>query len=130
MTLPACRTNRFLRALRREPVDRTPVWLMRSGRPLPAEYRATARAPQLPRDGEESRARLRGHAATARALSARRRDPVLDILTVPDAMGLGLYFEEGEGPKSRIPCARRPTIAKLAVPDIGSELRYVTDAVS
>jgi uroporphyrinogen decarboxylase len=53
-----------------------------------------------------------------------------DILTVPDAMGLGLYFVEGEGPKFERPVRSAADIAKLGVPDMGTELRYVTDAVS
>src|SRR5690606_18231809 len=53
-----------------------------------------------------------------------------DILTIPDAMGLGLSFVEGEGPKFERPIRTEADIAKLAVPDIGTELRYVTDAVS
>ncbi len=52
-----------------------------------------------------------------------------DILTVPDAMGLGLYFAEGEGPKFERPVRTEEDIARLAVPDIGASLRYVTDAV-
>ena len=122
--------SRLLRALRREPVDRTPVWLMRqAGRYLP-EYRATraqagsflalAKNPEL---------------ACEVTLQPLRRFPLdaailfSDILTVPDAMGLGLYFVEGEGPKFERPVRSVADIAKLAVPDMGSELRYVMDAV-
>ena len=53
-----------------------------------------------------------------------------DILTIPDAMGLGLYFAEGEGPKFERPVRDEAAVAKLVVPDIGRELKYVTDAVS
>ncbi|HZH43664.1 MAG TPA: uroporphyrinogen decarboxylase [Lysobacter sp.] len=130
MTAPL-KNDRFLRALRREPVDRTPVWLMRqAGRYLP-EYRAT-------------RARAGSFLAMAKnpelacevTLQPLERFPLdaailfSDILTVPDAMGLGLYFAEGEGPKFERPVRSAADIAKLAVPDVGRELRYVTDAVS
>ena len=131
MTHAPLQNDRFLRALRREPVDRTPVWLMRqAGRYLP-EYRAT-------------RARAGSFLAMAKnpelacevTLQPLERFPLdaailfSDILTVPDAMGLGLYFVEGEGPKFERPVRTAADIAKLAVPDVGRELRYVTDAVS
>jgi uroporphyrinogen decarboxylase len=123
--------SRLMRALRREPVDCTPVWLMRqAGRYLP-EYRATraqagsflalAKNPEL---------------ACEVTLQPLRRFPLdaailfSDILTVPDAMGLGLYFVEGEGPKFERPIRTVADIEKLAVPDMGRELRYVMDAVS
>ena len=122
--------DRFLRALRREPVDRTPVWLMRqAGRYLP-EYRATraqagsflnlAKNPEL---------------ACEVTLQPLRRFPLdaailfSDILTVPDAMGLGLYFADGEGPKFERPIRSAADIDRLAVPDMEGELRYVMDAV-
>ena len=124
------RNDRLLRALRREPVDRTPVWLMRqAGRYLP-EYRATraqagsflglAKHPEL---------------ACEVTLQPLRRFPLdaailfSDILTIPDAMGLGLYFADGEGPRFERPVRTAADIAKLAVPDMESELRYVMDAV-
>ncbi|MDQ2702993.1 MAG: uroporphyrinogen decarboxylase [Pseudomonadota bacterium] len=129
--LPASLKNdRFLRALRREPVDRTPVWLMRqAGRYLP-EYRAT-------------RARAGSFLAMAKnpelacevTLQPLRRFPLdaailfSDILTIPDAMGLGLYFADGEGPKFERPVRDAAAIAKLGVPDMEAELRYVMDAV-
>ncbi|QWP76558.1 uroporphyrinogen decarboxylase [Lysobacter sp. K5869] len=122
--------DRFLRALRRQPVDRTPVWLMRqAGRYLP-EYRATraqagsflnlAKNPEL---------------ACEVTLQPLRRFPLdaailfSDILTVPDAMGLGLYFADGEGPKFERPIRSAADIAKLGVPDMETDLRYVMDAV-
>ncbi|KRB02580.1 uroporphyrinogen decarboxylase [Lysobacter sp. Root690] len=130
MTSQAPTNDRFLRALRRQPVDRTPVWLMRqAGRYLP-EYRATraqagsflnlAKNPEL---------------ACEVTLQPLRRFPLdaailfSDILTVPDAMGLGLYFADGEGPKFERPIRSADDIAKLAVPDMETELRYVMDAV-
>ncbi len=128
---PTLKNDRFLRALRREPVDATPVWLMRqAGRYLP-EYRATrakagsflamAKNPDLACE------------VTLQPLARFDLDAAIlfsDILTVPDAMGLGLYFVEGEGPKFERPVRSAADIAKLGVPDMGSELRYVMDAVS
>ncbi|MBW8311963.1 MAG: uroporphyrinogen decarboxylase [Rhizobium sp.] len=125
------KNDRFLRALRREPVDCTPVWLMRqAGRYLP-EYRATrkqagsfmglATNPELA--CEVTLQPLRRYELDAAILFS-------DILTVPDAMGLGLYFAEGEGPKFERPVRTPADIARLAVPDMDSSLRYVMDAVS
>lgn len=122
--------DRLLRALRREPVDRTPVWLMRqAGRYLP-EYRAT-------------RARAGSFLAMAKnpdiacevTLQPLERFPLdaailfSDILTIPDAMGLELFFVEGEGPKFRHPVRTAADVARLAVPDMETELGYVMDAV-
>jgi uroporphyrinogen decarboxylase len=124
------KNDRLLRALRREPVDCTPVWLMRqAGRYLP-EYRATraeagsflamAKNPELA--CEVTLQPLRRFDLDAAILFS-------DILTVPDAMGLGLYFVEGEGPKFERPIRTAADVAKLAVPDMETELRYVMDAV-
>ena len=124
------KNDRLLRALRREPVDCTPVWLMRqAGRYLP-EYRATraragsflamAKTPELACE------------VTLQPLARFPLDAAIlfsDILTIPDAMGLELYFVEGEGPKFRHPVRDMAAIARLAVPDMESELRYVMDAV-
>ncbi|MFC0682716.1 uroporphyrinogen decarboxylase [Lysobacter korlensis] len=124
------KNDRFLRALRREPVDRTPVWLMRqAGRYLP-EYRATrAQA------GSFLKLAMNPELACEVTLQPLRRFPLdaailfSDILTVPDAMGLGLYFAEGEGPKFERPISSAADIAKLAVPDMETELGYVMNAV-
>src|SRR6266545_2366038 len=119
----------LLRALRREPTDYTPVWLMRqAGRYLP-EYNATrakagsflalAKTPSLATE------------VTLQPLERFALDAAIlfsDILTVPDAMGLGLHFAEGEGPRFKHPAADEAAIAKLAVPDM-AKLRYVFDAV-
>ena len=122
--------DRFLRALRREPVDRTPVWLMRqAGRYLP-EYRATRK-----QAGSFLGLAKNPELACEVTLQPLRRYPLdaailfSDILTVPDAMGLGLYFVEGEGPKFERPVRSAEDIARLAVPDMDGELRYVMDAV-
>jgi uroporphyrinogen decarboxylase len=123
------RNDTLLRALRREPTTYTPVWLMRqAGRYLP-EYNATrakagsflalAKTPAL---------------ATEVTLQPLERYPLdaailfSDILTVPDAMGLGLYFVEGEGPRFQRTAASEQDIARLAPPDLAS-LSYVFDAV-
>jgi len=122
--------HRFLRALRREPVDMTPIWIMRqAGRYLP-EYRATraragsflalAQTPELACE------------VTLQPLARFPLDAAIlfsDILTIPDAMGLGLHFVEGEGPKFARPLRSAAEIARLGVPDPESSLRYVTDAV-
>ena len=122
--------DRLLRALAREPVDRAPVWLMRqAGRYLP-EYRATrARAGhfmtlcQTPELACE---------VTLQPLARFPLDAAIlfsDILTIPDAMGLGLSFSEGEGPQFARPLRSAAEIDRLAVPDPEVELRYVMDAV-
>jgi len=126
----ALKNDRFLRALARQPVDRTPVWMMRqAGRYLP-EYRATraragsflqlCKAPELACE------------VTLQPLERYPLDAAIlfsDILTVPDAMGLGLYFGEGEGPRFERTIAGAADVAALATPDVESELRYVMDAV-
>src|SRR5689334_24738686 len=127
---PSATNHRFLRALRREPVDMTPVWIMRqAGRYLP-EYRATreragsflalAKTPELACE------------VTLQPLARFPLDAAIlfsDILTIPDAMGLGLHFIEGEGPRFRKPVQTADAIRKLAAPDAETELRYVMDAV-
>ena len=129
MSVPS--NDRFLRALRREPTDRPPVWIMRqAGRYLP-EYRALrARAGSF-----LALCRTPEHACEA-ALQPLRRYPLdaaivfSDILTIPDAMGLGLSFAEGEGPRLARPVRSAADIRALGVPDPDAELRYVLDAVS
>lgn len=125
------KNDTFLRALRREPTEYTPVWLMRqAGRYLP-EYRATrAKAGNFMGLCTNPQAACE---VTLQPLERYNLDAAIlfsDILTVPDAMGLGLYFSEGEGPKFERPLVTEDDVAKLAVPDIGTSLRYVTDAVS
>jgi len=122
--------DRLLRALCREPVDRTPVWLMRqAGRYLP-EYRATrARAGNFMALCQNPELACE---VTLQPLARFPLDAAIlfsDILTVPDAMGLGLSFSEGEGPQFARPLRSAADIARLAVPDPEMELRYVMDAV-
>lgn len=123
--------DRFLRALLREPVDRTPLWMMRqAGRYLP-EYRATREQagsfmglctnPELA--CEVTLQPLRRYAMDAAILFS-------DILTIPDAMGLGLYFSEGEGPRFERPLNSPADIAALEPERAVSELGYVMDAVA
>jgi len=124
------KNDRFLRALRREPVDATPVWLMRqAGRYLP-EYRET-RAKAGSFMGLATNPELACE-VTLQPLRRFDLDAAIlfsDILTIPDAMGLGLSFAEGEGPRFARPVRSSADIAKLAVPAMGSSLRYVMDAV-
>jgi uroporphyrinogen decarboxylase len=122
--------HRFLRALRREPVDCTPVWIMRqAGRYLP-EYRATRQ-----RAGSFVNLCKTPDLACEVTLQPLARYPLdaailfSDILTIPDAMGLGLSVDEGVGPRLAHPVRTRADIEKLAVPDAETELRYVMDAV-
>jgi uroporphyrinogen decarboxylase len=121
----------FLRALLRQPTDHTPMWLMRqAGRYLP-EYNATRK-----RAGSFLALCKNPELACEVTLQPLDRYPLdaailfSDILTVPDAMGLGLYFAEGEGPKFERPVRDEAAVAKLAAPDPSAELRYVTDAVT
>jgi uroporphyrinogen decarboxylase len=120
----------FLRALRREATDHVPIWLMRqAGRYLP-EYNATrARA------GSFMRLCRDPALATEVTLQPLARFPLdaaivfSDILTVPDAMGLGLAFVDGDGPRFERPLADEAAIAALVAPDL-ERLRYVFDAVA
>src|SRR5947207_1838959 len=124
------KNDTLLRALRREATTYTPVWLMRqAGRYLP-EYNATrARA------GSFMQLCTTPDLATEVTLQPLARFPLdaailfSDILTVPDAMGLGLHFAEGEGPRFRAPLRHEQDIMALAAPDPTAELRYVLDAV-
>jgi uroporphyrinogen decarboxylase len=124
------KNDTFLRALMRQETDYTPLWLMRqAGRYLP-EYRAV-------RKGAGSFMSLAKNPdfateVTIQPLDRFKLDAAIlfsDILTVPDAMGLGLYFEEGEGPKFERPLKDEKSIMDLKVPEEGS-LQYVFDAVT
>src|SRR6266850_1275489 len=125
------KNDTLLRALARQPTEHTPIWLMRqAGRYLP-EYNATrARA------GSFLALAKTPALATEVTLQPLERFPLdaailfSDILTIPDAMGLGLYFVDGEGPRFERPVRDAAAIASLAAPDPERELRYVTDAVA
>lgn len=124
------KNDRFLRALMRQPVDITPVWMMRqAGRYLP-EYRATrekagsfmdlCKSPELACE------------VTMQPLDRFALDAAIlfsDILTIPDAMGLGLHFEAGEGPRFDKPVRTAADVQRIGVPDPEGELKYVMDAV-
>lgn len=120
----------FLRALLRQPVDRTPVWMMRqAGRYLP-EYRATRE-----RAGSFLKLCMTPELACEVTLQPLARYPIdaailfSDILTIPHALGLGLQFETGEGPRIERPVRSAADVARLGVPDPATDLRYVMDAV-
>ncbi len=124
------KNDRFLRALLRQPVDRTPVWIMRqAGRYLP-EYRATRE-----KAGSFMQLCTTPELACEVTLQPLKRFPLdaailfSDILTIPDAMGLGLYFADGEGPRFKTPVRTAADVKRLAVPDPEDKLRYVMDAV-
>ncbi len=124
------KNDTLIRALLRQPTDYTPVWIMRqAGRYLP-EYRATrAKA------GDFMSLCRNPELACEVTLQPLRRFPLdaailfSDILTIPDAMGLGLYFTTGEGPRFESPVQSVDAINKLAVPDMSTSLGYVMDAV-
>lgn len=125
------KNDTFLRALLREPVSHTPLWIMRqAGRYLP-EYNATrsragnflnlCKSPDLATE------------VTLQPLARYSLDAAIlfsDILTIPDAMGLGLYFAEGEGPRFERPIRDEWEVRNLTAPDPEVSLRYVLDAVS
>ena len=120
----------LLRALAREPTEYTPIWLMRqAGRYLPEYHAIRAKA------GSFLKLAKTPALAAEVALQPLERFPLdaailfSDILTVPDAMGLGLYFAEGEGPRFERPLRDEAAIRRLAAPDPTVELRYVLDAV-
>src|SRR5437763_5258841 len=128
--MPVLKNDTLLRALRREPTPYTPIWLMRqAGRYLP-EYNATrARA------GSFLALAMTPSLATEVTLQPLARYPLdaailfSDILTIPDAMGLGLSFVEGEGPRFARPLSDEAAVGRLAVPDL-ARLAYVFDAVA
>jgi len=131
MTMPQLKNDRLIRALLHQPTDTTPVWIMRqAGRYLP-EYREVRK-----QAGDFLSLCKNKELACEVTLQPLRRfdlDGAIlfsDILTIPDAMGLGLYFAEGEGPRFERPLRSAADIKALGVPDPADSLRYVTDAVS
>lgn len=123
--------DRLLRALARQPVDRTPIWIMRqAGRYLP-EYRATRERAGSFMD--LCRSADLACEVTLQPLERYDLDAAIlfsDILTIPDAMGLGLKFVAGEGPVFERPVRSATDIARLPKPDMGTDLGYVMNAVS
>lgn len=124
------KNDRFLKALNREPVDMTPVWMMRqAGRYLP-EYRAT----RAQAGGFMNLCQNEDLACEVTIQPLERFDldaAILfsDILTIPDAMGLGLYFETGEGPRFKKPVRTEKDVEDLPLPSMESDLGYVMKAV-
>lgn len=124
------KNNNLLKALKRQPTDHTPIWLMRqAGRYLPeyrqvrkqaGDFKTLCQTPELA--CEVAMQPLRRYSLDAAILFS-------DILTIPDAMGLGLSFEEGEGPCFANPIRTADDIKKLFIPDPETELRYVMDTV-
>jgi len=125
------KNDTFLRALLRQPTEHTPIWLMRqAGRYLPEYCETRRRAGNFMNLCKNPRMACE---VTLQPLARFELDAAIlfsDILTVPDAMGLGLYFVEGEGPKFERPLREEWEIRNLAAPDPGVELRYVMDAVA
>lgn len=129
MTKP--KNDTLLRALLRQPVEYTPVWLMRqAGRYLP-EYNKTRK-----NAGDFLSLCKNQDFATEVTMQPLERFPLdaailfSDILTIPDAMGLGLYFSEGEGPRFKRPLRDEKEIRALKIPDPNTDLRYVMNAVT
>ncbi len=127
----ALKNDRLLKALRREATDVTPVWLMRqAGRYLP-EYRAVRE-----KAGDFMTLCKTPELACEVTLQPLRRFPLdaaiifSDILTIPDAMGLGLEFTAGEGPRFAKPIRTENDIAKLSIPKANTDLSYVMQAIS
>src|SRR4051812_20817424 len=123
------KSHPFLKALAREPVEYTPIWIMRqAGRYLPEyrEIRAKAgsflnlcKNPELA--CEVTLQPLRRFALDAAIIFS-------DILTIPDAMGLGLYFETNEGPRFKKIINNEKAVLELPIPDVEADLSYVFDA--
>ena len=130
MSLPSLKNDVFLRALMREPVPYTPLWLMRqAGRYLPEYNQTRARAGSFMALAQNPEFACE---VTLQPLERFQLDAAIlfsDILTVPHAMGLGLDFLPGEGPRFAHPVRTEADVQKLAVPDM-SRLQYVFDAVS
>jgi len=125
------RNDTFLRALFREPTEHTPVWLMRqAGRYLPEYCETRKRAGSFLQLCKNPAMACE---VTLQPLARYDLDAAIlfsDILTVPDAMGLGLYFTEGEGPRFERPLREEWAIRDLTAPDPYQHLRYVMDGVA
>jgi len=121
----------LLRALLRQPVDRTPVWIMRqAGRYLPEYLETRAEAGSFMNLCQTPELACE---VTLQPLRRFKLDAAIifsDILTIPDVMGLNLYFETGEGPKFENPVRSADDIRNLPSPDVGESLGYVMDAIS
>ncbi len=130
--MPLLNNDTLVKTLFKQKTPYTPTWIMRqAGRYLP-EYRETRKKAGSFLDLCKNK-----DFATEVTMQPLERYPNLDaailfsdILTIPDAMGLGLYFEDGEGPKFKYPLQDESTIQKLDIPNVEEKLSYVFDAVS
>ncbi len=131
MSFAPLQNDRLIKALLRQPTDTTPVWIMRqAGRYLP-EYREIRK--QAGSFLDLCKNKELACEVTLQPLRRFNLDAAIlfsDILTIPDAMGLGLYFSDGEGPKFEHPLRSQADIEKIGVLDPSETLRYVTDAVT
>lgn len=122
--------TRLLRALAKQPVDKTPIWIMRqAGRYLPEYRKLRQSAPDFMTFCKTPELACE---ATLQPLQRFPLDAAIifsDILTIPDAMGLGLEFVAGVGPRFQSPVRSERDVARLAIPDIANQLSYVTEAI-
>ena len=129
MTIAKLKNDLLLRALARKPVEKTPIWIMRqAGRYLP-EYREIRK--QVPDFMQLCQNSDLATEVTLQPISRFPLDAAIlfsDILTIPDAMGLGVFFASGEGPKLR-KRVTRSVVSSLQIPNIASELTYVFDTI-
>ena len=124
------RNDLLIRALLREPVDRTPAWIMRqAGRYLPEYQKTRAEAGSFMNLCRNPELACEVTLQPLRRFSLDAAIIFSDILTIPDAMGLGLYFSDGEGPRFERPIENEAQIRNLPCPDIGQSLSYVMDSI-
>lgn len=124
------KNDRYLRALQCLPVDYTPIWMMRqAGRYLPEYRQLRAKAGDFMKMCQTPELACEATLQPIRRFDLDAAIIFSDILTIPDAMGLGLYFETGEGPKFKKTISCLDDIAQLPIPDPGQSLKYVMDAI-
>lgn len=124
------KNDRYLRALQCLPVDYTPIWMMRqAGRYLPEYRQLRAKAGDFMTMCQTPELACEATLQPIRRFDLDAAIIFSDILTIPDAMGLGLYFETGEGPKFKKMISCLDDIAQLPIPDPGQSLKYVMDAI-
>lgn len=125
------KNDTLLRALLRQPVDRTPVWIMRqAGRYLPEYLKTRAEAGSFMNLCQAPELACEVTLQPLRRFNLDAAIIFSDILTIPDVMGLNLYFVSGEGPKFENPLRSADDIRKLPSPDVGESLAYVMDAIA
>jgi uroporphyrinogen decarboxylase len=128
---PPLKNDLLIRALLREPVERTPSWIMRqAGRYLPEYREIRAQAGSFMNLCQNPELACEVTLQPLRRFDLDAAIIFSDILTIPDAMGLGLYFVENEGPKFERPISCLADIEKLPKPEMDTSLRYVMDAIS